>query len=198
MALLPELARVPGAQRAFNTVFTWHPGCRQFLFCLPAYTHPSSVTGNNRDLLHDDGVNHRLVLDACHIISNHAAQENDCYLSRDRAGQNLVMPHNMNSALAAGKYYYQPGPPSSRTVANYTIVTDFAAWRYPEKGAPNHWRRPRSVKEALEIGREYQYTKREDLTSHSRWRETTWAVWSPNRLVVSRFSCLAVLLQLGR
>ncbi len=155
MSFLPELARISCSQLGSNTVRIWHPGCRQLLLSLPAFkfAHPPTPA-TNCDALHGDGsVDHRLVLDACHIISNHAAPEHDCYLSTDRAGQNPVLMRDNGGppALAPGKYYYQPGPPSSRTVANYPIVTDFAAWKYPVQGPPDHWIRPRSFRERLEL-----------------------------------------------
>ena len=166
MSFLPELTRVR-TQGGFNRVRIFHPGCRQLLFSLPAIfqTHPSGSSGGTNPesstLPCDDdvpGVNHRLVLDACHIITNHAAEERNCYLSRDRLGRIPVMPHR-NGSLAAGKYYYHPGPPSSRTVANYPIVTDFAAWQYPAEGPPDHWKRPRSVEAALALHREHRCNK---------------------------------------
>ena len=162
MSFLPELMRVR-TQGGFNRVRIFHPGCRQLLFSLPAIfqTYPSgSCAGSNPEsstLPRDDdapGVNHRLVLDACHSITNHVAEERDCYLSRDHQGQVPVMSSgHLGGSLPPGKYYYQPGPPSSRKVANYPIVTDFAAWRYPTKGPPDHWRRPHSVERAMAKGR---------------------------------------------
>ncbi|KAI1787382.1 hypothetical protein LXA43DRAFT_853982, partial [Ganoderma leucocontextum] len=143
---------------ASSRVRIWHPGCRQLLLALPAFTRPATAAGI--DTLHDDGADHRLALDACHIITNHAANERDCYLSKDRAGQDRVLQHS--DALAPGKYYYQPGPPSSRTIANYPIVTDFAAWRYPKK-IPDHWTRPRSVKEKLELRAKHAFSQPEDF-----------------------------------
>ena len=168
MSFLPELTRVR-TQGGFNRVRIFHPGCRQLLFSLPAIfqTHPSGSSGGTNPesstLPGDDdapGVNHRLVLDACHIITNHAAEERDCYLSRDHQGQVPVMSSGrLGGSLPPGKYYYQPGPPSSRTVANYPIVTDIAAWRYPAEGPPEHWRRPENIEKAtaLAVHRDDRY-----------------------------------------
>ncbi|KAM5533497.1 hypothetical protein V8D89_012834 [Ganoderma adspersum] len=82
------------------------------------------------------GVNHRLVLDACHIITNHAAEERGCYLSRDYQGQVPVMSPGH---LGAGAAFFQDG----RQLPN--------RHRYPAKGPPDHWRRPENIEKATAL-----------------------------------------------
>ena len=148
MPFLPELSRLARAQLPSNSVHIFHPGCRRELLYFPAIPHLRSTGSNTPEGVRDDGVDHRLVMDACHIITNHSAKAGDCYLSTDRGGQEPATPYKDSDGLpqlAPGKYYYQPGPPSARTVENYPIVADPAAWRFPKKeGIPAHWRRPRS------------------------------------------------------
>ncbi|KAI1783217.1 hypothetical protein LXA43DRAFT_904037, partial [Ganoderma leucocontextum] len=65
--------------------------------------------------------------------------------------------------LAAGEYFYHPVPPSTTTVPNYPIVTDFAAWKFPDM-LPDHWFRPElSPEEIADLRRKYRWCGRRDM-----------------------------------
>ena len=161
MPFLPELiSHVLSLTQLSNTrasVHIFHPGCRKRLLSVPAIPQPPTARTNTLHHACADGVDHRLVMDACHIITNYAAKVSGCYLSTDIAGQNSVRPYCDSDGLqqlVPGKYY-QPGPPSVRAIANYLVVTDFAAWKFPsKKDIPAHWRRPRGGEE-MELRRKH-------------------------------------------
>ena len=109
------------------------------------------------------GVDHRLVLDGCRIITNcFAAEKGEHYLSKDRAGRNPV-PSPSEDVLPPGKYFYHPALPTYTTRTNYRIVTDFTAWRFPER-IPDHWKRPMaSPEEYADLQRKYMRSSKLDM-----------------------------------
>lgn len=100
-----------------------HPGHDKTLFSLPALDTLPTRSG----LL---GVNHRLVQDACRIISHNS----DGFLATDREGTHVI-PNDV-LLLEPQKYYYHPR--SSPGITNYDVVADFASWTFPES-LPTHW-----------------------------------------------------------
>ncbi|KAI1793284.1 hypothetical protein LXA43DRAFT_942610 [Ganoderma leucocontextum] len=160
MNLLPELQHVCRAQaiKTLKPVSVIHPGCRQLIFALPAFPYPAT-TGTKMPM---HGVDHRVVLDACRILTNYAAEEQEGYISKDRAGRHPILRHS--EVLAPDEYYYHPAPPATRTEANYPIVTDFAAWKFPDK-IPDHWTRPEShtSEQLLALRRKYTWSMPNDI-----------------------------------
>lgn len=192
MSILPELrqiSRLQAAVESLKPVCIIHPGCQQPIFALPAFPYP--LAGANNKPVH--GVDHRLILDACNILTNHAAKERDCYLSKDHAGRHPIPRHS--DILAPAKYYYHLGRPSAVTDVNYPIVTDFTAWKFPDK-LPRHWTRP-DVRDP-EIIRLSGYHRRQP-NDHDMWDGVT---ANDGGCVVTKYkTCRHLLLQsygLGR
>ncbi|RPD53584.1 hypothetical protein L226DRAFT_571962 [Lentinus tigrinus ALCF2SS1-7] len=102
---------------------------------LSEITGDPSVTGTG-------GVNHRLVLDACRVITNN----NDGYLTTDIDGAERVLATTIT--LPCGIYFLHLENLSTR--ACYKIVANFAAWEFPES-LPDHWERPLSGPERLQL-----------------------------------------------
>ena len=163
----------------YGTVYIRHPGCDRLLFILPAYDPapvldqtavlpPSSVSLESTGLsgftadasdssapdaeqrlaiseqLVRGGVLHRLVLDACRVITNN--QEG--FLATDIDGHDRVPAST--TILLVGTYYFHL---ATGTVL-YKIVTDFAAWEFPEP-LPSHWERPVSPNEDQALSGRY-------------------------------------------
>ena len=100
------------------------------------------------DTLHDSralGVEHRLVLDACFVMTNNSP--GFLSTSSNRNDQQERLLPNTPSILAPGRYYYHLDTSSS---IPYQVVTDFNAWRFPDS-VPSHWKLTsrRSAREQL-------------------------------------------------
>lgn len=100
------------------------------------------------DTLHDSrvlGVEHRLVLDACFVMTNNSPGFLSTSSNRNDQ-QERLLPQAPN-ILTPGRYYYHLETPSSMP---YLVVTDFNAWRFPE-AVPSHWKLTsrRSAREQL-------------------------------------------------
>ncbi|KAI0806588.1 hypothetical protein C8Q74DRAFT_1223058 [Fomes fomentarius] len=111
-----------------------HPGNNRLLFSFPALDKSPTQPG----LL---AVNHRLVQDACRIISNNS----DGFLATDREGTRVIL--NDVLLLEPQNYYFHLT--SSPGITNYDIVANFASWTFPES-LPTHWCRDIAPGELIE------------------------------------------------
>ncbi|RPD67964.1 hypothetical protein L226DRAFT_444676, partial [Lentinus tigrinus ALCF2SS1-7] len=122
----PASERIP----QYGHVVICHPGLDRILFAFPGFdpVPPPPFT------VHDGtgGVNHRLVLDSCRVITNNQ----DGYLKTDIGGAKRVLATTIT--LPCGVYYLHLANPLTRTC--YKIVADFAAWKFP-LSLPAHWQR---------------------------------------------------------
>ncbi|RPD53601.1 hypothetical protein L227DRAFT_396734 [Lentinus tigrinus ALCF2SS1-6] len=111
-------------------------------------TVPSRITASSRDpsVTGTGGVNHRLVLDACRVITNNQ----DGYLTTDIGGAERVLASTIT--LPCGRYYLHLDNPSTRTC--YKIVTNFAAWEFP-RSLPAHWQRHLSGDEEFRLQQDF-------------------------------------------
>ena len=152
MNILAEFPRRSLSRMCYNIVRILHPGCSHLIFALPAFPYPATHGTEHDSLVY--GVDHRLVMDGCHIVPNFRADDKgDSYLSTDRAGHDRVLSHN-DGVLPPGSYFYHPAPPSV-SKSNYRVVTDFVAWKFP-KSIPDHWqRRKPSHEEYVRLYRKY-------------------------------------------
>ncbi|KAI1787380.1 hypothetical protein LXA43DRAFT_1098308 [Ganoderma leucocontextum] len=124
-----------------------HPGCSQLIFALPAFSRPP-VPGT-KTLTHD--VDHRLW--------THAAS------SPTMRTKNVVDISPRTAQVTTVGVLLPPRPPSTTTIPDYPIVTDFVAWKFPDK-IPDHWVRPRpSADEIAELQRKYGACKQKDMPS---------------------------------
>ncbi|TBU59987.1 hypothetical protein BD310DRAFT_923640 [Dichomitus squalens] len=119
------------------TVDIIHPGFNRPLFSLPAFSDEPTPSGDTQY-----GVDHRLVLDACRILTNLTANDQDGYIAHDCAGEQRVSLDI--SLLSPGRYFYHLASPG--TTSKYRIVKDFSAWRLPAS-IPSHWVRTRTPEE---------------------------------------------------
>ncbi|KAI1787373.1 hypothetical protein LXA43DRAFT_711826 [Ganoderma leucocontextum] len=157
------------AFRRLGTVRIMHPGCSRLILALPAHPHPPAAGGTIPPPA--PGVDHRLVLDACHVVTNDASEEPAGYLSEDREGHYRVPAPSDEPQLVAGEYFYHPVPPSTTTIPNYPIVTDFAAWKFPHM-LPDHWIRPEpSLEEIADLRRLYGGCSPRDMRPAVRFRD---------------------------
>ena len=110
-----------------------HPAVDAPLICFSAYSEPDP-TGSSQPLF---GVCHRLALDACRVITNHAANNQGDFLAEDRDGKNPV-PLDDAKPLPPGDYFYFLGVVSGAAVGNYPIVKSFSAFVFPPQ-IPDNW-----------------------------------------------------------
>ena len=177
-----------------GTVRIMHPGSSRLILPLPTFPNLSApdTTTPLAPTPH-----HRLILDACRVVTNNAVKADD-YLSRDRAGQDRVLTPSPNNTLAPGEYFYHPGPPSAPTIPNYPIVTDFAAWNFPEK-IPDHWVRPSaSTQEIGDLQRKYSWCKPSDMTLAVKFGDTSCIVTGMSLVGTSFTSRLQLHLLIAR
>ncbi|KAF9527712.1 hypothetical protein CPB83DRAFT_374111 [Crepidotus variabilis] len=110
---------------ASELVLIFHPFNHQIILVLAAYSQPGGVGS------HEFVVDYQLVMDACRVITNgrgsdpHLAKKAD---KRRVPGDTLV--------LQSGFYVYHLE--SNTPTTNYEVVTEFAAWKFPEH-LPLHW-----------------------------------------------------------
>ncbi|TBU31026.1 hypothetical protein BD311DRAFT_825627 [Dichomitus squalens] len=136
------------------TVDIIHPGFNRPLFSFPAFSDEPTPSGDTQY-----GVNHRLVLDACRVLTNLTAEDIDGYIAHDRSGQQRV---SLGSPLLSpGRYFYHLGPPGVKN--RYRIVNDFAAWRFPAS-IPSHWIRTRTDEERSALYR-HELNSASDMSS---------------------------------
>ncbi|TBU27572.1 hypothetical protein BD309DRAFT_604981 [Dichomitus squalens] len=148
--ILREHLAIPSPQQVrlhSLTVDIVHPDCKRPLFSLPAFSAGLTPSGDTQY-----GVDHRLVLDACRVLTNRAAKEPDGYIAHDCAGHQRLSLDTV--LLRPGRYFYHLASPqgtgTSTSTSKYPIVGDMTAWRFPES-IPSHWIRNRSVEEQSEL-----------------------------------------------
>ncbi|EJF61891.1 hypothetical protein DICSQDRAFT_180282 [Dichomitus squalens LYAD-421 SS1] len=107
------------------------------LLSLPAFPRLSSPA----DGLTVYGIARSLVMDACRIITDFAANSQEDYLAFDPEGTRPVPTNDL--FLAPGRYFYHLAP---QHVTKYPIVMDFSAFKFP-KVIPRHWIRPKTAEE---------------------------------------------------
>ncbi|KAI1784575.1 hypothetical protein LXA43DRAFT_208173 [Ganoderma leucocontextum] len=103
-----------------GSVFIKHPAVDKSLFCFPAYPQPDP-TDASEPLF---GVCHPLALDACRVITNHAAKNQADFLAGDREDD----PAN----------------------GNYPIVKEFSAFRFPSR-MPDDWYNTRASARGVSV-----------------------------------------------
>ncbi|KAM5533486.1 hypothetical protein V8D89_012823 [Ganoderma adspersum] len=143
-SLLAEFPRRSPARMSYKTVRIMHPACSQLIFAFPAFPYPAVPGTETKPPVY--GVDHYLVLDGCHIVTNfHDTETGDSYLSKDRTGRDRVLPRS-DDVLSPGKYFYHPAPPA-----------------FPER-IPDHWRRPMATpEEYADLQRKYKWGERDDM-----------------------------------
>ncbi|KAI1784587.1 hypothetical protein LXA43DRAFT_901310 [Ganoderma leucocontextum] len=110
-----------------------HPRVDKPLFRFPAYSEPDPANPSQNLF----GVYHRLALDACRVITNHAANNQGDFLAEEREGK-VPVPIDDAKPLSPRTYYYFLGPPEDATNRNYPIVKHFHAFRFPPQ-SPDNW-----------------------------------------------------------
>ncbi|TBU28324.1 hypothetical protein BD311DRAFT_333539 [Dichomitus squalens] len=139
---IPQLALL----HRLKPVTILHPGYspeQQFiLLSLPAY--PQFTTPTDGARLY--GVACCLVIDACRILTNLAANNQGDYLAYDLEG-NLRVPAADDTFLESGEYFYHLGPMHP---AQYPIVAKFNAFIFPV-ALPAHWSRHMDNQEDLDL-----------------------------------------------
>ncbi|KAM5541504.1 hypothetical protein V8D89_004694 [Ganoderma adspersum] len=137
MAPRPTLSR-PGSLQlgvaAAGSVIIRHPRLGNVLFLFPVYSDEPDPTHPFKPLV---GVCHRLVLDACRIVTNHAVNNQEDFLAEDREGQTPVHIDD-SKTLSARTYFYFLGPAKDASSRNYPIVKEFSAFIFPRR-LPEHW-----------------------------------------------------------
>ena len=118
---------------ASGSVFIKHPGVGQSLFCFPAYSYPKPADASDIPF----GVLHLLALDACRVITNHAARDQADFLTEDREGKTRI-PLDAIKLLPPGNYYYFLGPTTDAANSSYPIVKEFSTFKFPDR-IPDHW-----------------------------------------------------------
>ncbi|KAI1784566.1 hypothetical protein LXA43DRAFT_1041611 [Ganoderma leucocontextum] len=128
-----------------GSVFLIHPGVGKSLFWFPAYSQPDP-TDPSKPLF---GVCHSLALDACRVITNHAANNRGDFLAKDSGGEDRVSVDDVK-LLPPGDYYYFLGTGNAAN-HNYPIVNRFSAFRFPSQ-IPDNWYNTRSSFRAVDRG----------------------------------------------
>ena len=126
-ALLP-----PTPQEIFcrqRPVFINHPGRDQPLLTLPAFSTGSPATPY--------GVSRPLVLDACRVLTNHAANNQGDFLATDIQGRDRL---EIDDTPLDVDCYYFLGPPEDEFHRDYPIVKTFSAFTFPPT-LPDDWAR---------------------------------------------------------
>ena len=179
------------ALRRIGTVRIMHPASSRLILPLPTFPNLSAPDATTPLA---PAPNHCLFLDACRVLTNNAAKEGQDFLSRDRAGNDRIPPPSLANTLqlAPGEYFYHLSPPSTTTIPNYPIVTDFAAWNFPEK-IPDHWVRPSaSTQEIEDLQRKYGRCKLKDMALAVKSGETGCIVTGTTLLRMSSVSALSL------
>ena len=123
-----------------------HPGCNETLLSFPAFGEPLTPTETVY------GVDRRLIIDACRILTNFASKANVQvdYLALDQEGKQPIS--TTSDLVEPGSYYYFLGP--TDTATNYGIVDDFRALSFPDS-VPPHWSRAKDRLEVVELRRRF-------------------------------------------
>ncbi|KZT64760.1 hypothetical protein DAEQUDRAFT_769401 [Daedalea quercina L-15889] len=123
----------PAPQRVRHRIIIRHPGYTPppVLFVFPAY---DPVSPDSPNLC---GCNHRVVLDACHIIADNCAG----FLSTSAHRDDSHRVPETERTLTADVYYYFL---SDESDPQYAVVDRFAAWRFPD-ALPVHWQPVSSI-----------------------------------------------------
>ncbi|KAM5533532.1 hypothetical protein V8D89_012811 [Ganoderma adspersum] len=137
-ALLP-----PTPQEVFcrqRPVFINHPGRDLPLLTFPAFSTGSTATSY--------GVSRPLVLDACRVLANHAAKNQEDFLAPDIQGRDRL---EIDGTPLDVDCYYFLGAPELEANRDFPIVKTFSTFRCPSV-LPDRWaliatRRPRSLLE---------------------------------------------------
>ena len=140
-----EALSPPTPQEIFcrqRPLFVNHPGRDQPLLTFPAFSTGSPSTPY--------GVSRPLVLDACRVLTNHAANNQGDFLATDIQGRDRLQIDD--TPLDVDCYYFLGHPELNlKDDANrdYPIVKKFSAFRFPPV-LPDHWaqiakRRPRKL-----------------------------------------------------
>ncbi|PIL31156.1 hypothetical protein GSI_05853 [Ganoderma sinense ZZ0214-1] len=106
-----------------------HPRLNFPLFRFPAFSTGSPTTPY--------GVSRLLILDACRVITNHAANCQGDFLSTDKQGQDRL---EIDDTPLDVHCYYFLGAPEVEANRDYPIVKTFSAFRFPSV-LPAHWAR---------------------------------------------------------
>ncbi|KAI1791924.1 hypothetical protein LXA43DRAFT_1135429 [Ganoderma leucocontextum] len=103
--------------------------------CLPALSTNSPDPTNSTEMHY--GVFRPLVLDACRVLSNRAAnnQDSEDFLATDIQGRNRV---EINDEPLDVDCYYFLGPPEVEANRNYPIVKTLSAFTFPSV-LPDRW-----------------------------------------------------------
>lgn len=117
-----------------KSVVVYHPFEENILFSFPAYALPASVFDAPGPATELDQcvVDYQLVMDACHIVTN--GEGSDVHLVRKQ--DNTRVPAD-TTALVPGRYSYYLSEASPTT--DYEVVTEFAAWQFPQDSLPHRW-----------------------------------------------------------
>ena len=105
------------------------------------FLHAFPVLSTRTDGVTLYGIPRSLIMDACRIITNFAANSCEDYLASDRKGTSPVPAGDM--FLSPGTYFYHLAP---ERVTQYAIVMEFSAFKFPT-AIPSHWIRPRTTQE---------------------------------------------------
>ena len=116
-----------------GSVLIKHPGRDKLLLRLPCFTQLDATDPAAKTRC---GVSRRLVLNACRILTNHAASDQGDFLASDLEGQDKVPVEDPNP-LDFHCYYFL-GPPEVEAYRNYPIVKMFSAFRFPSS-LPEDW-----------------------------------------------------------
>ncbi|KAI1784332.1 hypothetical protein LXA43DRAFT_1101509 [Ganoderma leucocontextum] len=121
---------VPTQQEIFyrrtKDLLIWHPGLDVPLLRLAALSTGSTATPY--------GVFRSLVLNACRVLTNHAAHYDADFLATDIEGQNRVP---IDDTPLDFDCYYFLGPPEVAAHKNYPIVKTFSAFTFPRTLPPD-------------------------------------------------------------
>ena len=132
-AALPRLESSQLKVVLAGSVIIRHPGLDKMLFRFSAYSGPDPTDSSKRLV----GVYHRLVLDACRVITNHTAIDQSDFLAEDREGKSPV-PLDDAKLLSPRDYFYFLGSASDPVNLKYPIVMSFSAFIFPPH-IPNNW-----------------------------------------------------------
>ncbi|KAI1791922.1 hypothetical protein LXA43DRAFT_1008482 [Ganoderma leucocontextum] len=112
--------------RQTKDLLIWHPGLDAPLLCLAALSTGSTATPY--------GVFRSLVLNACRVLTNHAAHYDADFLATDIEGRNRVP---IDDTPLDFDCYYFLGPPEVAAHKNYPIVKTFSAFTFPRTLPPD-------------------------------------------------------------